>query len=128
MVAPIALSKIEFSGPFYGDDRDAEAGFHYIRQLQKASIIYDAVAHPKIVKIWDLTLEGEAKAWWKDVALWAGKDKDDIDVVVDAFEKMWRAPSAAPKKQHEKKAEFNALTLSDSNICAVKGLLGPVTM
>ncbi|KAF8206689.1 hypothetical protein K438DRAFT_1963010 [Mycena galopus ATCC 62051] len=58
-------------------------------------------------------LEREAKAWWRDAALWAGKDKDDIDVAVGAFEKMWPAPSAAPKKQHKKMVEFDALILSN---------------
>ncbi|KAJ7130710.1 hypothetical protein C8R46DRAFT_1048817 [Mycena filopes] len=108
--------ELEFSAPFYGDDRDAETGFHCARELQKAAIVYDAAAHPKIVKIWALILEGEAKAWWNDATIWAGKDKGDIDVVVETFEEKWPAPSASPKKQHEKMAEFMALTLTDEEV------------
>ncbi|KAJ7136253.1 hypothetical protein C8R46DRAFT_1234786 [Mycena filopes] len=115
-MAAVDLSKLEFSAPFYGDDRDAENGFHCARELQKAAIVYDDAAHPKIIKIWALTFEGEAKAWWKDTAVWAGKDKNDIEVVVETFEEKWPAPSAAPKKQHEKMAEFMALTLMDEEV------------
>ncbi|KAJ7831517.1 hypothetical protein B0H14DRAFT_3713358 [Mycena olivaceomarginata] len=116
MAVPVDLSKLEFTAPFYGDDRDADTGFHFARELQKAGIVYDATAHPKIVKIWALSLEGEAKAWWKDAALWVGKDKNDIDVVIEAFERKWPAPSASPKKQHEKMTEFNSLSLSDEEV------------
>ncbi|KAJ7496372.1 hypothetical protein FB451DRAFT_1549546 [Mycena latifolia] len=114
MPADVDLSKVEFSSPFYGDDRDAENGFLFIRELEKAAIIYDAAAHPKI--IWVLSLESEAKAWWKEAGNWTGKNKDDIEVVVEAFELKWPAPSASPKKQHERMAEFSGLTLSDEDV------------
>jgi hypothetical protein len=91
-MAGVDLSKLAFSAPFYGDDRDADNGFHFIHELQTAAIVYDAGAHPKIVKIWALTLQGEAKAWWKDATIWVGKDKDDVDIVAEEFEKRWPAP------------------------------------
>ncbi|KAJ7177152.1 hypothetical protein C8R46DRAFT_1030340 [Mycena filopes] len=96
-MAAVDLSKLEFSAPFYGDDRDAENGFHCARELQKAAI-------------------ERRRPWWKDAAVWAGKDKNDIEVVVETFEEKWPAPSAAPKKQHEKMAEFMALTLTDEEV------------
>ncbi|KAJ7474659.1 hypothetical protein B0H11DRAFT_1331395 [Mycena galericulata] len=114
--APVDLSKIEFPSPFYGDDRDAENGFPFLRELQKAGIIYDDAAHAKVIRIWALTLEGEASAWWNDATIWNGKDRTKIDTVVAEFEKKWPAPSASPKKQHEKMAEFSAVTLNDEEV------------
>ncbi|KAJ6485491.1 hypothetical protein DFH09DRAFT_1339767 [Mycena vulgaris] len=116
MAAAVDLSKVEFSSPFHGDDRDAESGFLLINELKKAAIVYDAATHPKIIKIWAISLQSEAKAWWRDTTNWAGKDKDNIDDVVDAFELRWPPPSAAPKKQHEKMAEFGAVTLADEEV------------
>ncbi|KAJ7783988.1 hypothetical protein DFH07DRAFT_764354 [Mycena maculata] len=110
------ISKVEFPYPFYGDDRDADNGFLHIRELQKNGIIYDDAVHAKLIRIWALTLEGEAKAWWNEAAVWAGKNKAEIDVVVTEFEMKWPAPSASPKKQHEKMAEFTAVTLSDEEV------------
>ncbi|KAJ7939068.1 hypothetical protein B0H13DRAFT_2261083 [Mycena leptocephala] len=91
-------------------------GLHVHKEPQRAAVIYDKSAHDRVITIWALFLEGEAREWWNDAGTWAGKDKADISVVAKAFEEQWPNPETSKKKPHQLIADFERITLRDTDV------------
>ncbi|KAJ7278707.1 hypothetical protein C8J57DRAFT_1304354 [Mycena rebaudengoi] len=107
MPPAVDLSSLYFFNAFYGDDRDPATGPAFINELRRAAVVYDDIAHDR---------QAEAAAWWKDAAVWMGKNQKDIDTVVKEFEDRWPSPETTKKKPHQLMEEFERITLSDTDV------------
>ncbi|KAJ7236538.1 hypothetical protein C8J57DRAFT_1376632 [Mycena rebaudengoi] len=116
MPPAVDLSSLYFFNTFYGDDRDPATGPAFINELRRAAVVYDDIAHDRVIKMWAINLQAEAAAWWKDAAVWMGKNQKDIDTVVKEFEDRWPSPETTKKKPHQLMEEFERITLSDTDV------------